>query len=151
MSISLFFLLVATLFIARSSEQHNMELWTEKQSMKPATLLKMLNDGGAKTPLIYGIVPAGLIKNSIDIVEGKIPQSVEGFRKALNQLPKDANISICNGCCLFMDSRNMQPVFNLLNEMDFTHHHLLNLPKNLKVNWIYRGYQLNELQLTITR
>jgi thiosulfate/3-mercaptopyruvate sulfurtransferase len=34
---------------------------------------------------------------------------------------------------------NIRPAFKLLTEMEFTHFKLLNLPHNLKTDWIDRG------------
>ena len=37
---------------------------------------------------------------------------------------------------------NVRPAFTLLNEMKFTNHKLLDLPANLKVDWIDKGYPM---------
>jgi len=127
-----------------SSAKEIKEPWTNKQLLQPITLAKILNDSSAQIPLIYSLGPSGLIKNSIDIGEGKNKQNIEKFRKELSKLPKNADIVIYCGCCPFKDCPNIRPPFNLLNEMQFTNHKLLNLPQNLKVNWIDKGYPMGE-------
>ncbi|MBN4081713.1 rhodanese-like domain-containing protein [bacterium AH-315-C07] len=131
-------------FLAFSSTEDINEPWTNKQLLQPITLAKILNDSLAPIPLIYSLGPSGLIKNSIDIGEGKNKQNIEKFRKELSKLPKDADIVIYCGCCPFEDCPNIRPPFNLLNEMKFINHKLLNLPQNLKVNWIDKGYPMSE-------
>ena len=127
-----------------STAQNNKEPWSDKQLMQPSELAKILNDSSAQISLIYNIGPAGLIKNSIDIGEGKNKQNIEKFRKELIKLPKDADIVIYCGCCPFKVCPNIRPTFNLLNEMKFTNHKLLNLSQNLKVDWIDKGYPMQE-------
>ncbi|MBN4061931.1 MAG: hypothetical protein COA57_12750 [Flavobacteriales bacterium] len=143
-NISLLLLFISMVFSACSSAQDIKEPWTNKQLMQPATLAKILNDSSAQITLIYSIGPAGLIKNSIDIGEGKNKQNIEKFRKELSKLAKDADVAIYCGCCPFKDCPNIRPAFNLLNEMKFTNHKLLNLSKNLKVNWIDKDYPMSE-------
>lgn len=143
-NILLFVLSISMIFPACSSAQDKKEPWAENQLMRPSELAKMLNDSSAQIPLLYNIGPSGLIKNSIDIGEGKNTQNIEKFRKELSKLSKDADIVIYCGCCPFKDCPNIRPPFNLLNEMKFTNHKLLNLPQNLKVDWIDKGYPMNE-------
>ena len=85
-----------------------------------------------------------LLEISIDIGEGKDKQKIEKLKKELSKLPKDTNIVIYCGCCPFKDCPNIRPAFKLLNEMKFTNHKLLNLSHNLKVDWIDKGYPINE-------
>ena len=141
--ISLLFFVVSMGFSSCSSAQNEKEPWSEKQLMQPMALANILNDTSVQGTLIYSVGPAGLIKNSIDIGEGKSPENLEKFRKELNNLPKDADIVIYCGCCPFKDCPNIRPAFDLLNKMGFTNHKLLNLPKNLKVDWIDQGYPMN--------
>ena len=126
------------------SPQNSNESWTEKQLMNPADLAKIVSDSSAKKPYIYSIGPAGMIPYSIAIGDAKEQENLEKFKIQLNKLPKDADIVIYCGCCPFKDCPNIRPAFKLLNEMKFTNHKLLNLPKNLKVDWIDKGFPMNE-------
>ena len=56
---------------------------------------------------------------------------------------KKRNIVIYCGCCPFKDCPNIRPAFSLLNSMKFTNHKLLNLPLNLKTDWINHGYPMS--------
>ena len=144
LSISLFVLSLSMVLSAFTSSQDKKEPWERAQLMEPATPAKMMNDPAAQIPLLYNIGPSGHIKNAIDIGEGKKQESMEKLRKELSQLPKDTDIVIYCGCCPFKNCPNIRPAFNLLNDMEFTNHKLLNLSENLKVDWIDKGYPMSE-------
>ena len=67
----------------------------------------------------------------------------EKLRLELAKLSPDAQVVIYCGCCPFNHCPNIRPAFNLMNEMKFERHKLLNLPKNIKVDWIDKGYPVN--------
>lgn len=127
-----------------SLNENGKEPWTKEQLMEPADLAKIINNPTSKKPIIYSVGPSGLIKNSIDIGEGKDKNNLNKLKTEVSKLPKDASIIIYCGCCPFGDCPNIRPTFSLLNEMNFTNHKLLNLPKNLKVDWIDKEYPMNE-------
>lgn len=142
--ISLLSLIVLTVIIFATqnvSAQTGKEPWLNKQLIQPAELAKNINE---KNIYIFNIGPAGLIKNATDIGEGQDKKNVEKLKNEVSKLPKDANIVIYCGCCPFGDCPNIRPTFKLLNDLKFTSHKLLNLPKNLKVDWIDKGYPMNE-------
>lgn len=126
------------------SKQQGKEPWTEKQLMPPSELAKIINDGNKPTTYIFNVGPAGQIKNSINIGEGRDKNNIAKLKKELSKLPKDANIVIYCGCCPFEYCPNIRPAFSLLNKMNFTNHKLLYLPNNLKVDWIDKGYPMAE-------
>lgn len=136
-------LVIATIIVAfqNVSAQTGKEPWFSKQLMQPSELAKNINE---KNLYIFNIGPAGLIKNAIEIGEGSDENNVAKLKNEVSKLPKDANIVIYCGCCPFGDCPNIRPTFKLLNDLKFTNHKLLNLPKNLKVDWIDKGYPMNE-------
>jgi len=117
--------------------------WTQKQLMEPVELADIINKGTTGY-YIYGIGPAAFIKNSVEIGEGRDKKNIQKLKKAVIDLPKDANIVIYCGCCPFADCPNVRPAFELLNQMKFTNHKLLNLSQNFKVDWLDKGYPVNE-------
>ena len=118
--------------------------WTEKQLMPPAELANALKNPSAKKPIIYNIGPAGHIPYSVEIGDTKETENLQKLKQQLTKLSKDTAIVIYCGCCPFDKCPNIRPAFKLLNDMKFTNHKLLNLPQNLKVDWIDKGYPLNE-------
>lgn len=145
-AITLYSLVAIVLFsfaFQKQSKQKEQAPWTEKQLMSPSELAKIMNGGNQSAFYIFSIGPSGLIKNAIDIGEGNDKNNLAKLKKEVTKLPKDANIVIYCGCCPFGDCPNIRPTFSLLNKMNFTNHKLLNLPKNLKVDWIDKGYPMN--------
>jgi len=64
------------------------------------------------------------------------------LQQQLAKLPKDKEIVIYCGCCPFSRCPNARPAFALLQKLKFKNAKLLNLPNNLKVDWINKGYPL---------
>jgi hypothetical protein len=116
------------------------EPWTAGQLMAPADLAAVLNNPGAKKPMVYSVGPGALIKGSIDIGPAHEKENLDKFKKALSHLPKNADIVIYCGCCPFDRCPNIRPAFTLLNEMKFTNARLLNLEHNIKTDWVSKGY-----------
>jgi thiosulfate/3-mercaptopyruvate sulfurtransferase len=62
------------------------------------------------------------------------------FKDSLSTLPPNTNIVIYCGCCPFDHCPNVRPAIALLQQMKFTNYHLLDLPHNIKTDWIAKGY-----------
>lgn len=120
------------------------ESWTDEQLIAPADLARIITD--PKKPIVFSIGPGAIIKNSIDIGPAKEKENLLKLKQELSKLSKDAEIVIYCGCCPFIVCPNIRFAFSLLNKMKFTHHKLLNLPKNIKTDWIDKGYPKNERQ-----
>jgi thiosulfate/3-mercaptopyruvate sulfurtransferase len=120
------------------------EPWTQSQLLEPADLAKTLNDTKAAQPYVFCIGPQAVVKGSIYIGPTRDPANLETFKAQLSKLPKDANIVIYCGCCPFDRCPNVRPAFELLNKMQFKNQRLLNLPHNVKVDWIDHGYPVME-------
>ncbi len=138
------FLLIAAISFNSFGQENGIEPWKENQLMPTADLAKLINDETAQKPVIFNMGPAGKIKGSIYIGPAKEKDKLKELKKQLSKLPKDANIVIYCGCCPFANCPNIRPAFQLLNKMKFTNQKLLNLPKNIKVNWIDKGYPMNK-------
>lgn len=143
---TLFISFLAIAFIAvaftHCTEPNSKEPWSEEQLMPPAELAQIILNGNEPHTYIYDIGPAGQIRDAIEIGEGKNKKNIEKLRAELSDVPKDANIVIYCGCCPFKDCPNIRPAFDLLNDMGFKNQNLLNLPENLKVDWIDKGYPM---------
>ena len=137
--------IVMTTFASRGfSAEQDKEPWTQQQLLEPADLAKILNGPKATQPIVYSIGPGAIIKNSIHIGPAGERDHLKKFKQQLDKLPKEANIVIYCGCCPFNKCPNIRPAFKLMNEMGFKNHKLLNLPRNIKVNWLDKGYPVNE-------
>jgi hypothetical protein len=126
------------------SFQPGNEPWTSKQLMEPAVLAKILNDPKSAKPIIYSVGPGGDIPGSIEMGAAQDAANLKNLKSALSNLDKDADIVIFCGCCPFEHCPNIRPAMQLLNEMKFTSHKLLNLSHNLKVDWIDKEYPMKD-------
>jgi hypothetical protein len=65
------------------------------------------------------------------------------LKKTLSTLPKNKEVVIYCGCCPFDKCPNVRPAITALKEMKFTNYYLLNLPQNIRADWISKGYPSN--------
>ena len=134
---------IATAFQSVSAQNSN-EPWTQQQLLAPAALAKTINNSKSAQPIIYCVGPQAVIKNSIEVGSAQVPANLSNFKQQISRLPKNANIVIYCGCCPFEVCPNVRPAVNLLKEMKFTNFKLLNLPHNIKADWIDSGYPVSE-------
>jgi hypothetical protein len=139
--VALILLSVAVAFSKKQTEP-----WRPDQLMEPKELADIINDSSSVKPLIINIGPAGVIKDAVDIGATHEPQNLDRLKTTLSPEKRDRQIVIYCGCCPFQNCPNIRPAFTLLNEMKFTNHKLLNLPHNLKVDWINYGYPMTHKQ-----
>ncbi len=124
--------------------QDNSEPWKPEQLIAPLELAAIINNPVAPQPLIISVGPAGLIKGAVDIGPVHEKENLNKLKKLLSEEKKDREIVIYCGCCPFQNCPNIRPAFKLLDEMKFANQKLLNLPHNLKADWINYGYPLND-------
>ncbi|MFD2934136.1 rhodanese-like domain-containing protein [Spirosoma flavum] len=116
------------------------EPWRPEQLLEPADLAATINSTDAQKPLIISIGPAATIKTSVGVGPAGEAENIAKLEKLLSKEPKDRAIVIYCGCCPFSKCPNVRPAFTKLNEMGFTNHKLLNIAKNLKTDWLDKGY-----------
>ena len=134
----LIFILLIIISCNNSSAQ-NPENWTSKQLVEPAALAAILNSN-KEVPVMFNVGPAAIIPNSIDIGMVKDEKNLAKFREQISKLPKSTNILIYCGCCPFEHCPDVRPAISVLQSMQFTNYHLLDLPHNIKTDWIAKGY-----------
>jgi rhodanese-related sulfurtransferase len=115
------------------------ENWTKDQLMEPAVLANAIKSN-KNIPVIYCVGPGVVIPHSINIGMTEDKNNLKKFESSVSQLPRNTNIVIYCGCCPFAKCPNVRPAIASLKEMKFTNYHLLNLPNNIKTDWIARGY-----------
>jgi rhodanese-related sulfurtransferase len=113
--------------------------WTREQLMQPVHLADILKRNDA-VPFIYSIGPGAVIQNSIDIGSVKEEDNMVKFKTHLSKLSKDANIVVYCGCCPFENCPNVRPAVATLKDMQFSNYKLLNLERNVKTDWLDKGY-----------
>lgn len=144
--------LILLLFVAASSgyisgmvaSPANSDPWTAQQLLDPAELARVLNNPKAKQPVIYSIGMEPIIKGSIDIGPVMMKGNLDLLKQKLQKLPKNTEVVIYCGCCPFSRCPNIRPAMQLMKDMQFTNYKLLNLPDNIKVDWIDKNYPVSD-------
>jgi hypothetical protein len=95
-------------------------------------------------PIIFSVGPDAIIPNSIDIGMVKDEKNLAKFKVQISRLSKSDNILIYCGCCPFEHCPNVRPAIAVLQNMQFTNYHLLDLPHNIKTDWIDKGYPVTK-------
>lgn len=127
------------LFGCLQSSAQKPENWTADQLMEPSALAAAIT-ANKDVPVIYNVGPGAIIPHSIDMGMGNDDSNIKRFKEAISKLPKTTNIVVYCGCCPFDKCPNVRPAIAVLQEMKFTNYHLLNLPHNIKTDWISKGY-----------
>ncbi len=118
--------------------------WTQQQLLDPAELARVLKNPKLPQPLVFSIGMEAVIKGSIEIGPVMRSQSLNLLKEKLTKLTKNAQIVVYCGCCPFASCPNVRPAMALLKSMQFTNYKLLNLPQNIKVDWIDKDYPMND-------
>jgi thiosulfate/3-mercaptopyruvate sulfurtransferase len=137
-----FSLVVLVSMFASSAFAQNPANWTKAQLMAPVELSKMIQSG-KHLPIIFSVGPGALIPHSIDAGMAGHQENLDSLKKRLSTLPKNSNVVIYCGCCPFEHCPNVRPAIQLLKQMKFTNYKLLDLPHNLKTDWIDKGYPID--------
>ena len=128
--------------LAQTTQAQNPENWTSKQLIEPSELAQVIQSG-KDLPVIISVGPGAVIPNSIETGMAKDKDNLDTFKNRLTALPKDAKIVIYCGCCPFEHCPNVRPAIAVLKEMKFTNYRLLDLPKNIKADWIDKGFPVS--------
>jgi len=143
--IFLLFAITASVFTSYVfSSQGQNDPWTPQQLLAPADLAKVLNNPKAPQPIVFCIGMDAVIKGSINVGPAMKAENLNTLKQKLTKLPKDSQIVVYCGCCPFSRCPNIRPAMKLLQDMQFTNYKLLDLPQNVKVDWIDKGYPMCE-------
>lgn len=118
--------------------------WTKNELMEPSTLAAILKNPKASKPLIFNIGVVDDIKGAKNMGASSEKENLARLKKTLSKLPKTTAIVVYCGCCPFDRCPNIRPAFQALKDGGFTKGLLLNLPTNVKTDWISKGYPLAE-------
>ncbi len=116
--------------------------WNKDELIAPATLAALIKKPKASQPIIFNIGVVENIKGARHIGKASDKENLERFRKALSSIPKSNSIVVYCGCCPFDRCPNIRPAFEMLKTQGFKNGKLLNLPTNIKVDWIDKGYPI---------
>jgi thiosulfate/3-mercaptopyruvate sulfurtransferase len=128
-----------SLLFLHAVKAQNPANWTKEQLLEPSELAQSLA-AGKDLPLLISVGPGASIPNSVAIGMTTEKENVEKLKAQLRNVPKDAAVVVYCGCCPFEHCPNVRPAIATLKELGFANYKLLNLPKNLKTDWIDKGY-----------
>lgn len=132
-------LILTVLIISITTHAQNPVNWTAKQIMEPAALASLIT-AKKEVPVIISVGPGTTIPNSVDVGMVNNKEGLDKMRIQLAQLPRNKKIVIYCGCCPYEHCPNVRPAINVLKDLKFTNYYLLDLPHNIKKDWIEKGY-----------
>ena len=143
----LFSVFVSSLSLAQSTIRSNQALdkkdnWTQKDLIEPTALATIIANPKANQPKIFNIGVVDNIKGAINMGGVSEKENLQKLNNALSKLPKSTFLVVYCGCCPFERCPNIRPAVTLLKTLGFKNGRLLNLPTNLKQNWVDKGYPL---------
>ena len=116
--------------------------WTEKQLIEPSELASIITSN-PDSVIIISVGPFNTIPGGIHTGMAGDKEGIEKFKTQLSTIDKNSKIVIYCGCCPFEHCPNVRPAVALLKSLEFTNYHLLDLPHNLKTDWITKGYPVS--------
>ncbi len=131
---------IALLFGANAMAQHQAFPWNKDQLLAPQTLSEKITANETKDMLIICIGYQADIPGSVDMGPAGESANLTKLRGYLKHVDKNKEVVIYCGCCPYSKCPNVRPAFNLLKEMGFTNAKLLDLPDNIKTDWLDKGY-----------
>lgn len=117
--------------------------WTAKQLMGTKVLADRLKQNQMKNTVVINIGPDAIIKGSFNAGPGQDEASILKMKNHLSKVSKSTEVVLYCGCCPFVKCPNIRPAFKTLIDLGFKNAKLLNIPQNIKVDWIDKGYPVN--------
>ncbi|MCW3118435.1 MAG: rhodanese-like protein [Chitinophagaceae bacterium] len=136
-------LLACFLLLFKNTSAQKPVNWTTKDLIKPSDLANTLK-ANVNLPLLFSIGPGAVIPHSIDIGMINDDKNMANFKEQISKLPKSTNIVVYCGCCPYEHCPNVRPAMAVLQSLKFTNYHLLDLPTNIKTDWIAKGYPVKQ-------
>jgi hypothetical protein len=134
-----FFFCAILIMVIQQAMAQGRPNWTVDDLLDPSELSTTIKSN-KNVPVIFSIGPGAIIPKSVDIGMVKEAANMQKFKGQLENLPRDSEIVIYCGCCPFDRCPNVRPAIQVMKGMKFTNYRLLDLPHNIKIDWIDKGY-----------
>jgi hypothetical protein len=139
-----FIALVATLCLCQDAS----DPWTKSEVLEPSVLADLMKDSKQPPTVLCVAFPVLYklkhISHASFAGPGSKPEGIDMLKKAVANLPKDADLVIYCGCCPMVKCPNIRPSYKVLKEMGFTHVRILNIPTNMNADWYSKNYPTEE-------
>lgn len=118
--------------------------WPASAVVEPAAFAAVLQSS-AKPPVILCVAPAALYKakhlpHAISTGAASRPEGLAALAKAVEAMPKDAEIVVYCGCCPLAFCPNLRPAYKALTELGYTNVRVLHIPTNMNTDWYSKNY-----------
>ena len=119
--------------------------WQPSQLMTPEDLSTSLSKATVDKPLVlyvgYPVLyQGGHIAGATLAGPASKPDGFQKLSQEVKGLPRDKQIVLYCGCCPWKDCPNIRPAFRVLEDLGFKNVKVLYLPKNLRTDWIAKGF-----------
>lgn len=117
--------------------------------LQPDALNRLLQAAGTEKPLVLQVGSHVLFAQAhIPGAEyagpGSQPASLQSLQSRVASLPHKTFIVLYCGCCPWNRCPNIEPAFATLRDMGFTNVKVLYLADNFGVNWVNKGYPVEQ-------
>jgi len=116
--------------------------WNARQLLEPSALVLAMKNN--KNLMVYNIGVMKDISGAIHLGAASEKENLEKLDKVLKTVPKNKMIAIYCGCCPMDKCPNIRPAFGMLKKHELNNIYLVNLPVNLKTDWIDKGYPMEK-------
>jgi hypothetical protein len=137
-------LLVLSLLMMPMVVDAQQDPWTKNQLIAPMELAQKLKGSAEDIPVILNFGVERNIKNAIEVGLVSSPKVAEKFKLDAAKMDKKKETVIYCGCCTMENCPNVRNSFNKLKELGFTNIKVLNIPTDLNVDWIEKGYPMKQ-------
>ena len=119
--------------------------WPAAETIHAADLAKMVADKKSTPAAIFQVGFETMFKTqhvpgSVYAGPGRNEAGLELLKRAVAGVPKDSTIVLYCGCCPWEDCPNVRAALHTARSMGFKHVRSLFIPRDLKQDWIDKGY-----------
>lgn len=117
--------------------------WPETALLEPAALNRMME---GRTPLEIFCVGFRSLYDAKHLPQARLagpaskPDGVLALQQAVRALKPGAQVVLYCGCCPMVHCPNIRPAYRAVAGLDRGNVRVLNLPHNLHIDWIEKGY-----------
>lgn len=132
--------LIMLMTMSYTAQSQTKEPWMASQLMPPRQLADRIQQAKTPMPLIVNIGPQAVIKGSVDVGPAGEKPNIKKLETLLSKEDKNREVVLYCGCCPFDRCPNIRPAFTQIKKMGFKKAKLLDIPKNIKTDWIDKDY-----------
>jgi thiosulfate/3-mercaptopyruvate sulfurtransferase len=124
--------------------QSTSDPWPKNMLLEPAAFSQELQSGKPPAAVVSVAFPvlyrSKHIVHAVDAGPTSKPEGIDALKKAVANLPKDADIVLYCGCCPMDKCPNIRPAYRTLKELGFTHVRVLDIATNMHTDWYSKDY-----------